>query len=190
MYEIKVWTPELDLTEFYEKAAARGFENNSNQKIMVDCFRNEKEWRVWIIYYNGVAMGSVAAHSFDDVMGPNTYRVAVRSCAFTDHTPKTTLRTRNQIATNQHILSQIHIPVCMDWVGDRGKMYITSNENSSGSQRLVHRISMPSMVEIGTALRIKDVEYRGTTQTVWELLPQPFYALNEKYGQWPYKYIH
>jgi hypothetical protein len=36
MFEIKQWTPDLDLTEFYATAKSKGFENNASQKMLVD----------------------------------------------------------------------------------------------------------------------------------------------------------
>jgi hypothetical protein len=87
MHKLKEWDPSLDLTEFYSEATRRGFVNNSSQKAMIDCFRNEKEWSVWILYDNDRAIGSVAAHSFDDVMGPNSYRILTRVCTFAESRP-------------------------------------------------------------------------------------------------------
>ena len=46
------WTEDLDLSIFYQEAEKRGFKNNSSKKMLVDSFRNEKEWSVWILYYN------------------------------------------------------------------------------------------------------------------------------------------
>jgi hypothetical protein len=43
MFKIVPWSIDLDLTEFYKGAAARGFENNSTQKMLVDCFQKE-DW--------------------------------------------------------------------------------------------------------------------------------------------------
>jgi hypothetical protein len=48
-YHIIPWDPSLDLTEFYKQAETRGFTNNSNQKSMIDCFKNERDYRVWVV---------------------------------------------------------------------------------------------------------------------------------------------
>ena len=88
-YKIIPWSETLDLEAFYKQAEARGFANNSSQKALVDCFKNEREKQVWILFYKDVAVGSVAAHSFDEIMGPNTYRIAARTCVFTDMLPGT-----------------------------------------------------------------------------------------------------
>jgi hypothetical protein len=183
MYKVIPWSEDLDLDQFYITARAKGFENNSSQQMLVDCFRKEKEWQVWILFYNDIAVGSVAAHSFPE-MGENAYRIAARTCVFTDHLPTTTLRTRNQIVTHQHVTSQFLIPVCIEWCPKDSKLYITSNENSAGTQKLVHRIFGPAMEGTGQMKRICEMYYRGTYQTVWQLFPDCFYKELNKYPRW------
>lgn len=184
MYKIIPWSKDLDLSKFYEEAKNRGFENNSSQKAMIDCFRNERDWNVWILYYNEEAVGSVASHSFDDVMGNNSYRVAARTCVFTDKLLLNTLRTRNQIITHQHVTAQFLIPACLEWIPKGSRAFITSNENEAGTQRLVHRIFCPVMEMSGQMKRIKDIFYRGTNQTVWEIFPDKFFKEMKKYKRW------
>lgn len=183
MFKIKKWSPELDLTEFYSNALVKGFINNSDQQVLVESLAKEKNWCVWILYYNYKAVGSVGAHSFPE-MGENAYRIAVRTCVFTDLLPFNTLRTRNQIVTHQHVTSQFLIPVCIEWCPPSANMYITSNENSVGTQRLVHNIFGPAMEATGQMKRIKDLFYRGTNQTVWQLFPSKFYEELNKYPRW------
>ena len=187
MYNIVQWSENLDLTEFYKAAKERGFENNSSQQSMIDCFRNEREKNIWILYYNNVPVGSVAAHSFDDVMGENSYRIAARTCVFTDKLPINNLRTKNQIITHQHVTSQFLIPVCLEWTPIDSRVFITSNENEAGTQKLVHRIFCPAMEKSGQMKKIKDVFYRGTLQTVWEFFPKNFYEELNKYERWALK---
>lgn len=182
-FKVISWTPDLDLTEFYSKAAAKGFENNASQKMLVDSLAKEKEWCVWILYYNNKAIGSVGAHSFPE-MGENAYRIAVRTCVFSDELPYTTLRTRNQIVTHQHATSQFLIPACIDWAPKGSNLYITSNESSVGTQRLVHRIFGPAMEATGQMKRVAEMNYRGTNQTVWQLYPDKFYEELGKYPRW------
>lgn len=183
MYKIIPWSEDLDLTDFYNLADAKGFVNNASQRAMVDCFRNEREWQVWILYYNDVAVGSVAAHSFPE-MGENAYRIAARTCVFTNLLPTDTLRTRNQIITHQHATSQFLIPACIEWAPKGSRLFITSNENEAGTQRLVHRIFGPAMEESGQMKRVRDIVYRGTNQTVWELFPEKFMEELERSPRW------
>jgi hypothetical protein len=184
MYKVVPWTSNLDLTNFYATALARGFENNASQKMLVDCFNNEREKQVWILYYNNVAVGSVAAHSFDDVMGEDSYRIAARTCVFSDMLPHRSLRTRNEIVTHQHVTSQFLIPACISWTPPWANLYITSNENDAGTQKLVHKIFAPAMEKSGQMKRVKDVDYRGTSQTVWQLFPDRFLDELNKYPRW------
>ena len=110
MFEVKQWTSDIDLTEFYSTALSKGFVNNSSKHMLIDSLAKEKEWCVWLLYYNNKIVGSVGAHSFPE-MGENSYRIAVRTCVFSDELPFTTLRTKNQIITHQHATSQFLIPV-------------------------------------------------------------------------------
>ena len=182
-FKIIPWTSELDLSSFYYQAEQRGFDNNASQKMLVDSIANELEWHVWILYYNNQAVGSVGAHSFPE-MGDNCYRIAVRTCVFSDMLPMNTLRTRNQIVTHQHVTSQFLIPACIDWTPEGSKLFITSNESSVGTQRLVHKIFGPAMETSGQMKRIKEIDYRGTKQTVWELYANKFLEELKKYPKW------
>lgn len=180
-YKIIPWSPDIDLSEFYSQAEARGFTNNSSQHMLVDCFKNEHKKQIWILYYNDVAVGSVAAHSFPEMNG---YRIAARTCVFSDLIPTPSLRTRNQIVTHQHVTSQFLIPTCIEWCPKGSRLFITSNENDAGTQRLVHRIFGPAMEETGQMKNVCDLFYRGTKQTVWELFPDKFYEQLNKYPRW------
>ena len=182
-FKIVPWTAELDLTDFYATATVKGFTNNASRKMLVDSLAKEKEWCVWILYYNNTAIGSVGAHSFPE-MGNDAYRIAVRTCVFSDHIPIPSIRTRNQIVTHQHVTSQFLIPACIEWTPPWASLYITSNENSVGTQRLVHNIFGPAMEATGQMKRIKEIDYRGIKQTVWELYANKFLEQLEKYPRW------
>jgi hypothetical protein len=164
MYKIIPWTPELDLTDFYRYCTAKGFDNNASQQDMIDCFGNEHEWCVWILYHNDVAVGSVAAHSIDE-----GYRICARTCVLSELLPLNTLRTRNQILTHQHVTAQYLMPTCIEWVGTKGDMYITSHPSKVGTQRLVHSVWGPSLEKTGVLTRAFEKEYRGHLQTFWKL---------------------
>jgi hypothetical protein len=131
---------------------------------MIDCFCNEREWCVWILFYNDVAVGSVAAHSIDE-----GYRICARTCVLSDLLPLNTLRTRNQIVTHQHVTAQYLMPACIEWVADKGDMYITSHPSEVGTQRLVHTIWGPSLEKTGVLTREFEKDYRGHLQTFWKL---------------------
>jgi len=183
MFEIVPFSDDLDLEEFYEKAKAKGYVNNSSRFWLKDCFRNEEESETWILYYNNKPVGSVAAHSFPE-MGANSYRIAARTCIFTDEIDTISLRTRNQIITHQHATGQFLIPACIEWAGRNNNLYITSNNLEAGSQRLVHTIYFPSMEKSGQVTNCGEIEYRGAIQTVWKLNVDKFYEELEKHGRW------
>jgi hypothetical protein len=183
MYKLKEWSVDLDLTEFYAKAAVRGFENNSSQKVMVDCFNNEKQKQVWILYQDNDPVGSVAAHSFDDVMGEGSYRVLTRVCSFAEARKDKKLLTFKKLMEHQTLTDQFFFPICADWAG-RKNLYATSNDSKMGSQRLVHNYYFPGLEQKGIAARIKNVVYRGLEQTVWKLDADAFEESLNKYPRW------
>ena len=178
MYKIIPWTPELDLTDFYAEATRRGFANNISQEVMIDCFRKEREWAVWILYYNNIAVGSVAAHSIEE-----GYRICARTCAFTDLMPANTLRTRNQIQTHQHVTAQFFMPACINWVGNND-MYITTHPSPIGTQRSVHTVWGPSLEKTGVLTRAFEKEYRGCKQTFWKLNTTVFLEQLDRVNKW------
>lgn len=181
MYKVIPWSIDLDLSTFYKECELRGFSNNSTQHMLVDSIRKEREWQVWILYYNDEPVGSVAAHSFDE-MGENCYRICARTCVLSDKLPLQTLRTRNEIITHQHIVGQFFIPTCLEWAN--GRVFITTNDKDTGTQRLVHSIFAPSMEKSGQMKRVTDLFYRGTNQTVWELFSDKFYEQLDKHPRW------
>jgi len=186
MYKIIPWSSDLNLTAFYAEAGRRGFDNNSSQRVLVDCFSNETHKQVWILYYNDEAVGSVAAHSFPE-MGDNAYRIATRTCVFTDKLPGTYgqgLRTLSVITEHQNPTAQFLIPACINWVPSDADLYITSNESIVGTHRRVHRTFGPALEKLGQMKRIKEMEYRGTIQTIWQFFPDKFLKELERFPKW------
>jgi len=184
MFEIVEWNKKLDLDFFYRRAEDRGFVNNSSQQKMIDCFKKEKEWNAWILYNNNSAIGSVAAHSFEDVMGKNTFRVLARTCILEGVRSKGLMVARTAIKQHQNMTDQFLLPACLDWVNNRGRVFATSNSNEEGSQRLVHNNYFPILEKLGLVSKVKDVYYRYTYQTVWEIHTNKFYANLSKYPRW------
>lgn len=184
MYKILEWTPDLDLTEFYREAARRGFENNSSRRAMIDCFLNERKWKAWILYQDNKPVGSVVAHTFDDVMGEGSYRVLARTCTFGTARPTGGLITPQRlIAEHQNLTDQFLLPACITWAG-KHNIYATSNDSKVASQRLVHRHYFPTLEKIGIVERVKEVHYRHTDQTVWKIHGDRFLENLQRYPRW------
>jgi hypothetical protein len=179
MHSLVPWSEDLDLSDFYAEAERRGFTNNSSQKVMVDCFRNETRWAVWILYFKDTAVGSVAAHTLDGL----GYRICARTCAFTDKMPIDHLRTREGITTHQNVTAQFFIPQCVEWVGEHD-MYITTHPSEVGTQRLVHTVWGPSLSATGCLEQAFNKEYRGHVQTFWKLNKQVFLEQLNKEKRW------
>jgi hypothetical protein len=169
MYKLIPWSQELDLADFYATAAARGFENNSNQSVLVDCFGEYLRSQVWILYQDDKAIGSVAAHSLP-LLGPSAYRICARTCSFAEARPSHGLITvKRLIVEHQNLTAQFFIPACIDWCGEDSDMYISSHASEVGTQRSVHKIYCPTLVKSGALDRNGDYEYRSHVQTFWKL---------------------
>jgi hypothetical protein len=183
MYTVVEWREDLDLTAFYKEAEEKGFANNSSQRVMIDCFRNEQKWNAWILYEDSNAIGSVAAHSFDDVMGPGSYRILTRCCVLRGARSSGGMMTANvAIGQHQNLTDQFLLPACINWAGNN--VYATSNESKVASQRFVHRTYFPTLEKIGVVEKVKDVFYRGTEQTVWKIHVNNFYENLNRYPRW------
>ena len=183
-YKLVKWSPDLDLDSFYQEAAARGFENNSNQRVMVDCFANEKEFQLWILYQNDRAVGSGAIHSLD-ILGPNAYRICARTCAFAEARPANGLLTLNRMMSeHQHITAQFFMPKFIEWTGKDKDLYISSHPSQVGTQRLVHNRWCPALVKTGALERTCDLVYRGHLQTFWKLNVDVFLNQLSMYPRW------
>ena len=186
IYKLVEWNENLDLTEFYAEAEKRGHINNTSQKVMIDCFRNEQRSQVWILYKNDQAIGSVAAHTFPE-MGDNSYRILARTCVLDGVIPNSGhgLGTgRWYIQQHQNFTCQFYIPKMIEWCGIDSNMYATSNQLASGSQRKVHNIYFPLLEKQGEFIRTKEMYYRGTEQTIWKLNPITFLENLERYVRW------
>jgi hypothetical protein len=189
MYRLIEYSPDLDLSAFYEEASRRGYENNSSQKAMFDCFHSEREWTGWMLEYQGKFIGGVCIHSFDDVMGPDTYRILARTCTFTSETHKPWPHTRKSIIVEQQCCAtQFFIPMSIAWAGKGKRLFATSNANPMGSQQRVNNLWFPQQEKLGRFSWSKEVFYRGCSQNVWELNVDNFWESIPKHLRWECKF--
>lgn len=182
MFYLKEWNENLDLSEFYSSCKKRGFENNSSEKNMLDC-RKEKEWNAWILYYKEKPIGSVVAHSFDDVMGPNTYRILARTCVLEGVRSKGLMVAKTAIREHQNFTDQFFLPKCLEWAGDN-RVFATSNQSTVASQRLVNKYYFPTLEKIGLVNNVGTVFYKKYYQTVWEIDKKAFMHHLDQYPRW------
>lgn len=184
MFRIYEYNDSLNLDEFYKTATERKFYNNNSKEKLIDTFKHLDFWKVWIVYYNDIAVGSVAAHSLEElgVLG-DAYRIGARLCSF-DHLigERKTLRTANTVlAKHQSLTSQLLVPICINYLGKDKELYLSTNENEVGTQRLVHRIACPTWKEIGVLEAPIELEYRGAIQSFWRVNTEEFYRQMEIY---------
>jgi hypothetical protein len=185
MFYIQEYNENLDLSEYYRLANERGFYNNNSREKLIDTWLHMERWQVWILYYNKTIVGSIAAHSLEElgILG-DAYRIAARTCTFDDLTgQRKTLRTANTIiAKHQNLTAQLLLPLCIEWAGKDKNLYISSNENDTGTQKYVHRLYCPGLRKIGILEEPIELEYRSAIQSFWKLNVKEFYSQMET--QW------
>tara|TARA_X000000368_G_C22775786_1_gene599226 strand:- start:163 stop:732 length:570 start_codon:yes stop_codon:yes gene_type:complete len=163
----------MDLDDFYKEAAEQGYVNNSNRKIMIDAFKNEEKSQVFILFKEDKAMGATAVHTFPE-MGENSYRILTRTCVVGGMLHNA--GSMGRMKRCEDLTSRFYVPKMIQWCGMDSNMYCTTNDLEGGSQRAVHRIWLPIMSKQGLFTKIKEIDYRGVTQTVWKLNPKEFLA--------------
>lgn len=187
MFKIKEYSNSLDLDNFYKTAHQRGFYNNDSKEKVIDTWQHMERWQVWFLYYNDIIVGSIAAHSLEElgVLG-DAYRIAARTCTFDDLTgQRKSLRTANTIiARHQNLTAQLLLPLCVEWAGKDKDLYISSNENDTGTQKYVHRLYCPGLRKVGVLEDPIELEYRGAIQSFWRMNVPVFYNQMEELW-WP-----
>lgn len=187
MFKIKEYSNNLDLDDFYKTAHQRGFYNNDSKEKVIDTWQHMERWQVWFLYYNDIIVGSIAAHSLEElgVLG-DAYRIAARTCTFDDLTgQRKSLRTANTIiARHQNLTAQLLLPLCVEWAGKDKDLYISSNENDTGTQKYVHRLYCPGLRKVGVLEDPIELEYRGAIQSFWRMNVPVFYNQMEELW-WP-----
>ena len=176
----------MDLSFFYELCLKKGFMNNSSHLRLIDTFKQQRFYKLWILFYNNLPVGTTAAHDFDDVMGENSYRICVRTCLLSEMLPIKHVRTKDGIVNHQNIVSQIFIPVTLGALPNGSKCYITSSDKDEASMKKVNGIWTKLLSRQGVLEKVKDVFYRGTNQTVWLLNNQQFFKQLDQSARWEY----
>lgn len=189
MYQIKEYQQGMDLSIFYQMCLERGLTNNSSHKNLIDTFRQQKFFKLWILFYNNIPVGTTVTHDFDNVMGENSYRICARTCVLSDMLPIKHIRTKDGIINHQNICSQIFIPVILNALPNNSQCYITSSDKDEASMKQVDSIWTKLLSKQGVLEKVKDVFYRGANQTVWLLNSVQFFKQLKQHPQWEYKLI-
>jgi hypothetical protein len=182
-YRIEVYNGEQDLSNFFLGAAERGFYNNSSKEMLIDYIAKYEDSTLFLLYYKNDIVGTSVSHSLKElgILGKDAYRIAARTCLL-PHESITRIYTPNQIKTHQGPAPQMLIPVCIEYIGKDKPMYISSNENETGSQQMVHRLYCPLMRKIGILEDPIELEYKGTFQSFWKVNVEEYYRQLEQYS--------
>jgi hypothetical protein len=183
-YKLIEYTDDLDLKEFYETAALDGAMNNISKQVMVDCFRNEREFKGFVLLQDDKPVGFSAYHSLD-LMGQNCYRICARNYVHARARNLESLSNGKRIMSeHQNTTAQFFIPKFIELLGDTNRLFITTNRSFIASQRAVHTLYMPTLQKLGLAQMIAEEEYRGHYQTFWQINSQEFMSHLNNYPRW------
>ena len=183
MYKVVQWSPDLDLSDFYKDADKKGFINNSSQERMIDCFKNEQRWNMWIVYFRGRPVAASGAHTLGFMPG---YRICARTCVITDRLGFDFSLARKTIIKHQMITPQIFMPTAIEWAGKGEDIYITTHPTDIAGHAKVHNTYLPMLEKQGTFTRYKDIEYRGKLQTFWRVNVDVLYEQLDNNLRWNY----
>jgi len=183
MFKVVPWSSDLELSQFYNDAAQRGFINNSSEEQMINCLKDEQRWNTWIVYFRGRAVASSGAHSLGFMPG---YRICARTCVLTDLIGINISLARKTITKHQMITPQIFMPTAIEWAGKGEDIYITTHDTDVAGHKKVHTTYMPMLEKQGTFTRYADIEYRGKLQTFWRVNVDVLYQQLEDNVRWPY----
>lgn len=174
MYELKEWNEHLDLSFFYGECEKLGYLNNHNQKVLVDGLLRERWAKIFILYYNRMPIGSVAAHTLDiDELEPNAVRIAARMCILS-HMPGEKKSLTVFANPYNHPIQQFLFPACIKAAGLGTPMYITTNDDTIGNQQKVHNVWAKLALKFGMIDKCKKINYRGHDQSFWKFNDRKF----------------
>ena len=183
MYKLVEYSEDLDLKPLYKTALLEKALNNTSKQVMIDCFKNEKEFGAFVLYYNDVPMGFSAYHSLD-IMGDRCYRICARNYVHNTANNTDSLHSpRKLMQEHQNVTAQFYIPKFIETLPE-SRLFITTNHSLVAKQRQVHSIYMPTLEKMGLVNKVAEVEYRGHDQTFWEVSSQDFLDSLNKYPRW------
>jgi hypothetical protein len=187
-YKLEIYDGSQDLTEFFKTATEKKFYNNNSKEMLIDYIAKYENSTLFLLYYKNKIVGTTVSHSLDElgILGQDAYRVAARTCVFTDMLPGTYgkfLRTSSVISQNQNPTSQFLIPICIAYTSNK-PIYITTNDSKIGSQDKVHRIWSKIMHNHGFLTDPIELEYKRLFQTFWKVDVE-YFLQKLKENQWP-----
>lgn len=176
MFSIKEFSEDLDLTSFYKTAKERGYYNNCNQEVLHDNMKHLDDYKTYLLYWDKTIVGSVCLHSLEElnILGDNAYRVGARTCLFPDLIGGVRKFGMQNYSSNpfSHYTTQLLFPACIKYCGINAPMYVSTNENETGTQIKVHRIWTKVMHRLGYLIDPVELDYRNNFQTFWKINTQ------------------
>jgi len=171
-WKIELYNGSQDLDTFFAEAHKKGFYNNNSIDILLNSISNIEETKLWLLYYKNQVVGTNVAHSLKElgILGKNAWRIASRTCVLTHKIDNWKIGVKNysDLVWNNPT-AQFLIPACIDYVGKKNPMYISTHNGDVGKQNAVHRVWTKAQVEAGILKNPLELEYRGSIQTFWQV---------------------
>ncbi len=186
MYDVIQWNEYLDLSFFYEECKKLNYTNNLSQEVMIDPFKYDPNFVAFILYKNqSLPIGSIVCHSFDEVMGHNSLRIA-RICQINQDKG---LSNRDLVLKMKNYCDRFLMPAIFNHYNlDKYKIYITTNSDSMGtrSSNNMGKIIQKFYTKNKLISKVADhLIYKGSKQTVWLWNPKEHENYLKKQEIWP-----
>jgi hypothetical protein len=161
MFKVVNWTPDLDITDFYDEAKKRGYHNNDSYESMIKPFEDLEDTKILILYYDNKTVGCSISHPFLD-----GYRIFTRLCVFTDLTPFRRCGTVKAFKEHQHVTPRFFLP---EHAKLNAPLYFTTHPEDTAKMQSMHKLVTSWLSQCEVIEHYDNIEYRGSTQSVWKV---------------------
>lgn len=155
----------IDMSQFYEQAAAKGYTNNMSYERMIAPLLKTQPSNFWVLYYNDIIVATVGAHLIKD----NVYRIGVRACVLPHQSDLYKNTNYKSWLTAQTVPLQFLLPACIEWVGRDNRMYITTHTEHYGKHKSADNVTRLVARKTGIFKFEKEMVYRKTKQSFWRV---------------------
>ena len=187
MFEIKLYSNDIDLTNFYKEAEKKKFYNNSSQEMLIDYIKKYEDAKLWVLLYDKQPVGTVVAHKLQElgILGKDAYRIGARTCVLTHLIGKQRVKSlKGKKDIHYSHASQFLLPACIEGIDKDKPLYLSTHIGNVGSQNKVHLFWAKYFHIAGVLQNPIELEYRGTFQTFWKINVDKFYE-TLKETRWP-----
>lgn len=192
-FNVVPYSPELDLTEFYQNAQAQGYVKHTTPEV----FNYDRELRAqaWVVYQDGHPIASFAAHTMfprPEFKGTIAYMVWNSMCVLR-YTPIGTFGPRAFWDGYQNFNAQVVAPTCINWVYEQEgttdvDMFTSHSHKRKPPYDKTINIMSRHWGRMGIVSHWKDSEINGETVEWWRVDHKLFMEGFNNNPKWPVTY--